>query len=188
VGPGLCRRGPGFVSTWARVCVDVGPGLQPGQYGLARGAVESDLGRLQARPHVPAVPPGADKSHLWSLGRDRVLGGLVRDALWASGAGWPNGPPSPRLAPGGFYASPRAEYGFARGGPVPEEPALLAKRRQGCRERASIERAESRMLVASVRRDGTGPPRAWVVVIADWAGWWWTRGASLGIDCRGRCP
>jgi len=25
----------------------------------------------------------------------------------------PNGPPSPRLAPGGFYASSRTEYGLA---------------------------------------------------------------------------
>ena len=45
------------------------------------------------------------------VGGDRGLGGLVVRAWWVSGAGWPNGPPSPRLAPGGFYALARAEYG-----------------------------------------------------------------------------
>ena len=38
------------------------------------------------------------------VGGDRGLGGLVVDAGWQSGVGRPNGPPSPRLAPGGFYA------------------------------------------------------------------------------------
>jgi hypothetical protein len=33
--------------------------------------------------------------------------------LRESGPGWPNGPPSRRLAPGGFYASTRTEYGLA---------------------------------------------------------------------------
>ena len=74
--------------------------------------------------------------------------------------GSPNGPPSPRLAPGGFYASAQTEYGFARGGPVPIEPALLAERSQDGESKASIERAKGRMPEASVRRDGMGPPRA----------------------------
>ncbi len=44
-------------------------------------------------------------------GDSRGLGGVVKRgpgcATWASresGVGWPSGPPSPRLAPGGFYA------------------------------------------------------------------------------------
>ncbi|MCS5616748.1 MAG: hypothetical protein O3C39_08415 [Planctomycetota bacterium] len=41
---------------------------------------------------------------------------------------------------------------------MPIEPALLAERRQDGGSEASIERAESRMLEVSVRRDGTGKP------------------------------
>ena len=38
------------------------------------------------------------------------LGGLVVDGRSGfRGPRWPNGPPSPRLAPGGFYAVPRVE-------------------------------------------------------------------------------
>jgi hypothetical protein len=37
------------------------------------------------------------------LGGDRGLGGLVGNDLRESAAGSPNGPPSHRLAPGGFY-------------------------------------------------------------------------------------
>ena len=37
------------------------------------------------------------------VGGDRGLGGLVVRAWRESGVGWPNGPLSPRLAPGGFY-------------------------------------------------------------------------------------
>ena len=51
----------------------------------------------------PAVPPGSGESPLWLLGCDRVWGGLVVRAKRESGAGSPNGPQSPRLAPGGFY-------------------------------------------------------------------------------------
>ena len=43
------------------------------------------------------------KSHQGSFGGDRGLGVVVVMALRESGAGKPNGPPSPRLAPGGFY-------------------------------------------------------------------------------------
>ena len=52
----------------------------------------------------PAVHPGSEESPLWLLGWDRVWGGLVVDGcLGFRGPGWPNGPQSPRLAPGGFY-------------------------------------------------------------------------------------
>ena len=70
---------------------------------------------------------------------------------------------------------------------MPIEPALLAKRRHGCRERASIERAEG-MDARSERPakwHGPAPKPArggalsrhfdagvWLVVIADRAGWW----------------
>ena len=69
--------------------------------------------------------PGGVDSHLGSLGRDGVWGGLgVSGSSGFRGPGWPNGPPSPRLAPGGFYCvNTHMEYGFARGGPVPIEPA-----------------------------------------------------------------
>ena len=103
--------------------------------------------------------------------------------------GSPNGPPSPRLAPGGFYASTHAQgirvrEGWARanragvGKPSAARKAKLgfprASEGQGCPQRASGEmarahpelargeanRAKGRMPVASVRRDGRSPPRA----------------------------
>ena len=111
------------------------------------------------------------------VGRERGLGGLVVGGFVGfRGRLSPNGPPSLRLAPGGFYGKGdwlRAQRGAftlfqledAYGIRVREgraravEPALLAKRRQGGRERASIERAEGRMPEASVRatRHGLNP-------------------------------
>ena len=41
---------------------------------------------------------------------------------------------------------------------MPIEPALLAERSKDCEAKASTERAEGRMPVASVRRDGMGSP------------------------------
>ena len=37
---------------------------------------------------------------------------VVNGSAGFQGPGWPNGPPSPRLAPGGFYVSPRTEDGL----------------------------------------------------------------------------
>ena len=73
---------------------------------------------MAQRPAVPRFKcPGV-------FGCESVLGVVVvNDCSGCRGPGWPNGPPSPRLAPGGFYARTRAEYGFARGEPVPSEPA-----------------------------------------------------------------
>jgi len=89
-----------------------------------------------------------------------------------------------------FNSRTRTEYGFARGGPVPIEPALLAKRRHGCRERASIERAKGMDARSERPARWHGPTpsfgggdrrlgglvgnecRRWLVVIADWADWW----------------
>jgi len=52
----------------------------------------------------PAVPPQGVASHQGSLGGEGVWGRLVvNDCSGLRGPGWPNGPPSPRLAPGGFY-------------------------------------------------------------------------------------
>jgi len=78
-----------------------------------------------------------------------------------SGVGWPNGPPSPRLAPGGFYCvntHKHPEYGFARGEPMPWSRRCW-RAKAGCRERASIERTEGRMPAVSVRatRHGLTP-------------------------------
>jgi len=57
------------------------------------------------------------------FGGEGVLGAVVvRRSAGFRGRLSPNGPPSRRLAPGGFY-SVRAEYGFVRGEPVPIEPA-----------------------------------------------------------------
>ena len=74
------------------------------------------MGGLQARHH------GGEQE---SAGGDRGLGvGAVNGGSGFRGPGRPNGPQSPRLAPGGFYwVNTHMEYGFARGGPVPIEPA-----------------------------------------------------------------
>ena len=55
----------------------------------------------------------------------------------------PNGPQSLRLAPGGFYASWLAEYGFVRGEPVPIERALKAERSQDGEARLSPSAAQA---------------------------------------------
>ena len=39
------------------------------------------------------------------IGGDRGLGVVVVNGRGESEAGWPNGPPSHRLAPGGFYGA-----------------------------------------------------------------------------------
>jgi len=47
---------------------------------------------------------GGDRGLGGLVGGDRGLGGLVVDGCAGfRGPGWPNGPPSRRLAPGGFY-------------------------------------------------------------------------------------
>ena len=48
------------------------------------------------------------------------LGGMVVDGLAGfRGPGWPNGPPSPRLAPGGFYSHPAQDTGSTQAGAGP---------------------------------------------------------------------
>jgi hypothetical protein len=70
----------------------------------------------------------------------------------------PNGPPSPRLAPGGFYARTRAECGFARGEPVPIERRWETERSQDGEARFPTSEAEGRMPKASVREMARAHP------------------------------
>ena len=102
-------------------------------------------GRLEARQRYrPAVPVPAKSRG--SVVCERGLGRLVVNVRRQSGAGWPNGPPSPRLAPGGFYGKRdwlRAKRGaytlfqledalesaFARGEPMPVKPRVCNLRK-----------------------------------------------------------
>jgi len=64
------------------------------------------------------------KSHQGSFGGDRGLGGLVVSGFAGfRGRLLPNGPQSPRLAPGGFYCVNARGIRVREGWPVPIEPA-----------------------------------------------------------------
>jgi len=71
-----------------------------------------------------------------SIGSDRGLGGFVVGGLRASGnRDCPTARRPPGSRRGAFIASARVEYGFARGGPVPDEPALGNRAQPGWRKR-----------------------------------------------------
>jgi hypothetical protein len=87
------------------------PGLVGGGRGLGRvgGGRVAEIGSGMAQR--PAVPPAVGAgSRGWSV-VDADWAGLVVVAWRKSGAGWPNGPPSRRLAPGGFYGRARDDGG-----------------------------------------------------------------------------
>jgi hypothetical protein len=125
------------------------------------------------------------------VGGERGLGELVVSGLRESGPGSPNGPPSHRLAPGGFYAFLARNAGLRGAGPC-QSSGVAGEAKAGCRERASIERAEGmdaqserparwhgpapKLARGEPRPTGRRPAgsstRVWLVVIADRAGWW----------------
>jgi len=79
-----------------------------------RASIERAEGRMpeasvRATRHGLAPSLGGGDRGLGLVGGERLAG--------FRGPGWPNGPPSRRLAPGGFYALTRAEYGCVRGEP-----------------------------------------------------------------------
>jgi len=64
----------------------------------------------RGKPHPSARRPAVQVPGL--VGGDRGLGGLVVDGCAGfRKLGCPNGPPSPRLAPGGFYGVTRVRDG-----------------------------------------------------------------------------
>ena len=83
--------------------------------------------------------------------------GNARGLLWKRGLA-----PSEARCLYPFPTRGRTELGFGRGRPVPIEPALGNRPQPGWRSEVSHERAQGRMPAASVRRDGTGLPRACV--------------------------
>jgi hypothetical protein len=123
---------PREVSGWVRVLGVVGGERM-------RGLPETPLAQL------PAVPPARAGGLLWGLA------------------------PSEARCLHPLPTRTQVEYGFARGGPVPIEPALgnrsvadQSASRIGARGEARSPTSERRawMPEASVRRDGTGSPRA----------------------------
>jgi len=130
--------------------------LQDGDRGLGRLVVRAWRGAGSGEAQRPVVRRYKSRVVFGSAGG---LGVLVGDGcVGFRGRLLPNGPPSRRLAPGGFYASTRAVYAFARGGPCQSSRRCWrSEGRDAGSEPASSER-RAWMPEASVRRDGTGHP------------------------------
>ena len=108
----FCGHGPSVVPglLWPQVCnLRNGQATSPPPRKTLRGALSRwSLRDPKSWPQVCNLrneqAPSTRIEVPWAAGGGRGLGELVvGGCLGFRGPGWPNGPPSPRLAPGGFY-------------------------------------------------------------------------------------